>query len=77
MHREGGGGVHRGGGGGCTCILCIPPGYAPVVTHKLSRSVVGTFFWIENVTMPHVLMTRPFDSLKKVILSGMDGRRAP
>jgi hypothetical protein len=32
MHREGvctGGGYAQGGRGGCTCILCIPPGYAP------------------------------------------------
>jgi hypothetical protein len=29
MHMaRGGGGMHRGGEGGCTCILCIPPGYA-------------------------------------------------
>ncbi len=28
MHMAGGG-MHRGGEGGCTCILCIPPGYAP------------------------------------------------
>jgi hypothetical protein len=26
MHR-GGGGCTGGGEGGCTCILCIPPGY--------------------------------------------------
>jgi len=26
---HGRGGMHRGGEGGCTCILCIPPGYAP------------------------------------------------
>jgi hypothetical protein len=32
MHRGGGctgGGDAQGGEGGCTCILCIPPGYAP------------------------------------------------
>jgi hypothetical protein len=33
MHMAGGGGMHRGGEGGCTCILCIPPGYATVRRH--------------------------------------------
>jgi hypothetical protein len=28
MHMAGGGDA-QGGEGGCTCILCIPPGYAP------------------------------------------------
>jgi hypothetical protein len=28
------GGMHRGGEGGCTCILCIPPGYAPAYVSK-------------------------------------------
>ncbi len=27
------GGDAQGGEGGCTCILCIPPGYAPVITY--------------------------------------------
>ncbi len=29
MHMAGGGDAQEGEGG-CTCILCIPPGYAPV-----------------------------------------------
>ncbi len=36
MHMAGEGGS-KGGEGGCTCILCFPPGYAPVSTNK--------FFW--------------------------------
>ncbi len=36
MHMAGGGmhgGGCTGGEGGCTCILCIPPGYAPGGTY--------------------------------------------
>ena len=35
MHREEGGCTGVGGGGGMhvQCILCIPPGYALVVSH--------------------------------------------
>jgi hypothetical protein len=34
MHMAGEG-MHRGGGeGGCTCILCIPPGYAPASVNE-------------------------------------------
>jgi hypothetical protein len=29
MHMAGVGDAQGGGVGGCTCILCIPPGYAP------------------------------------------------
>ncbi len=38
---HGRGGMHRGGGGGCTCILCIPLGYAP-------GNSTGTVCFIRN-----------------------------
>jgi hypothetical protein len=33
MHMAEGGDA-QGGEGGCTCILCIPPGYAPAHSHE-------------------------------------------
>ncbi len=43
MHMAGGGDA-QGGVGGCTCILCIPPGYAPAcpVQPLLRLSLVGS-----------------------------------
>jgi hypothetical protein len=49
-----GGGCTGGGEGGCTCILCIPPGYAPdpflcnkklmlVLSHFLQPLVIKVF----------------------------------
>jgi hypothetical protein len=38
MHR-GAGGDAQGGGGGCTCILCIPPGYAPVCSYLIEQTI--------------------------------------
>ncbi len=61
-----GGGMHRGGEGGCTCILCIPPGYA---TARRYRTVIMSsfgadflvhsfWFWIElSVFKGYVEMT--------------------
>jgi hypothetical protein len=37
----GGGGDAQGGEGGCTCILCIPPGYAPGMQYAVPCAGVG------------------------------------
>jgi hypothetical protein len=41
MHMARGGGC-TGGEGGCTCILCIPPGYAPVSVDEIGGGLVCT-----------------------------------
>jgi hypothetical protein len=42
MHMAGG--DAQGGEGGCTCILCIPPGYAPASTSKHEISTLFSIF---------------------------------
>jgi hypothetical protein len=44
MHMAGGG--CTGGEGGCTCILCIPPGYAPDCFLMLLFYLAIFFIWI-------------------------------
>jgi hypothetical protein len=34
------------GGGGCTCILCIPPGYAPVLSLHTCHLLVSQSFFL-------------------------------
>lgn len=41
MHMAGGGDA-QGGEGGCTCILCIPPGYATGAGFIIYASIIGT-----------------------------------
>jgi hypothetical protein len=41
MHMAEGGDAQRGRGG-CTCILCIPPGYAPVLAPYVLGVLAGS-----------------------------------
>ncbi len=47
-----GGGDAQGGEGGCTCILCIPPGYAPgyCVCENFSDSILLRFQFRNTAT---------------------------